>query len=197
MVLGVNDWILKGSEAPEWLTGKLSDFAGLFAFPVVATAAFDLVLFAAARLGLLTDFTLRRWKLASIIGLTAVVFAAMKLSPAVADWMAAASSAVVGRSSVMADPTDLVALVVLAGTWWHGRRVIARGAYGRVEIARRRHAVGRPLSAPFADAVRCGADPAVVGALDDAIAAWLGGGPPAPVDAALERLRATGSMSAA
>src|SRR5690349_14518972 len=62
-LLGINDWVLKPSSAPEWLTGKLSDFAGLFVFPLVATAAFDLVLLVLFRLGAPVDYTLRRWKL--------------------------------------------------------------------------------------------------------------------------------------
>jgi hypothetical protein len=87
------------------------------------------------------------------------------------------------------DPTDVVALVALAGTWWHGRAAIARGAYGRLAFARARHAAGRPLAAPFADAATCGADRAVVAELEAAVTAWLEGGPAAPVDAALARLR--------
>src|SRR4051812_3923935 len=39
LVLAVNDHLLKGSGLlPGWLTGKLSDFAGLFFFPVLLAA---------------------------------------------------------------------------------------------------------------------------------------------------------------
>lgn len=188
-VLVLNDWLLKGSSAPSWLTGKLSDFSGLFVFPLIATAAFDGLLLGAARLGAPVDFTLRRWKLAVAIGLTAGGFAAMKLSATGAAVVARVIGAVFGHAAVAVDPTDLVALVVFAGTWWFGRRVIARGAYGRLELARRRHAAGRPLAAPFGDAAKCGGDPTTVGELDRAVAAWLAGGPAPPVDAALARLR--------
>jgi hypothetical protein len=184
LLLGVNDWVLKGSGAPAWLTGKLSDFAGLFVFPLVVTSAIDTVLLVVARLGAPVDFTLRRWKLAVAIGGTAVVFAAIKLSPVAAHWVSRGLSSIAGTSQIVADRTDLIALVVLGGTWWHGRWTIARGSYGRLELARRRH-----LAAPFVDAVSCGADPANIGTLDEAVNQWVNGGKPDPVVAALDPLR--------
>jgi hypothetical protein len=190
-VLALNDWVLKGSAVPNWLTGKLSDFAGVFAFPLVVTAVVDLVGAGLARAGLPWDYTLRRWKLALVIATTALVFAAMKLSPLVGSWVEELWSKLSGGSEIYPDPTDAIAIVVLAATWWHGRRTIARGAYGRLAHAKRRHAAGRPLAAAFGDAAACGADPSTVAALDAAVTAWLAGGPAAPVDAALARLRSS------
>ena len=184
IVLVVNDWLLKPSSAPRWLVGKLSDFAGLFAFPLVATAAFDLVLYALARLGAPLDFTLRRWKLATTIALTGAVFAMMKLSPDVAGWVASALGFVFGRARVAVDPTDLVALVMLGAAWWYGRGVIARVPYGRLALARRRGAID------LRDARACGADARAIAELERATAAWLGGGDASPVENALEDLRA-------
>jgi hypothetical protein len=43
VILVVNDFALKGSSAPGWLTGKLSDFAGLAALPIVLVCAAELV----------------------------------------------------------------------------------------------------------------------------------------------------------
>jgi hypothetical protein len=183
-LLVLNDRVLKGSAAPGWLTGKLSDFAGLFAFPLIVTAAGDLALYAAAKLGAPVDFTLRRWKLATACLATAGLFTVMKLWPAAAHGVARAWSLVAGESHVVADPTDLIALVALVGAWFYGRAAIARSAYGRLELAKR-----RPLAAPFADAALCGGDPRVVRELDAAVAAWIAGGPAAPVDDALARLR--------
>lgn len=179
-LLGVNDWILKPSAAPEWLTGKLSDFAGLFAFPLVATAAFDLVLWLAWRAGARVDFTLRRWKLAAAIALEAAGFAVLKLWPAGSDALVRVMHAVAPRAEVYMDATDLVAFVVLPLTWWYGRRVIARGAYGRLAWAARGGA-----AAPFADAAACGAPAAVVASLHEAIA----GGDAARTAATLAQLR--------
>jgi hypothetical protein len=184
-VLFVNDWVLKPTDLPRWLTGKLSDFAGLAVFPLVATAAFDLVLLGLAKLGARTDFTLRRWKLATAIALTGVVFTAMKLVPEVAYWVARALDFVTGHARVMADPSDLIALPALGFAWWYGRRTIARGSYGRLAWATR----ARPAS-PFGDAARCGANRDVIATLDRATVAWIDGGPSAPVRDALARLRA-------
>ena len=178
VALVANDWLLKPTGAPEWITGKLSDLAGVFVFPLVLTAAADLALYAVLRGR--ADFTLRRWKLAVAIAATALAFAATKLSQPVADLVASVTAAVFGRGEVMADRYDLIALPLLALTWWHGRRTIARGPYGRLELARR-----HGLTAPFADAVACGADPEIVAAVHRALERGDG-----DVDAALARLRA-------
>jgi len=183
-VLVLNDWVIKPSDAPRWLAGKLSDVAGLAVFPLVATAALDALLAIAARLGARVDDTLRRWKLAAAIALTGIGFAAMKLVPSIAAQVAALLGMAFGRAEVMPDRTDLIALPALAFAWWHGRRTIARGAYGRLAWARR----ARPAS-PFGDAATCGADREAVAALDRATLAWLDGGPPEPVRDALAELR--------
>src|SRR5256885_6539386 len=165
-LLGVNDWILKRAAAPEWLTGKLSDFAGIFVFPLVATALLDLGLLAAARLGAPVDFSLRRWKLAAAIALELAGFTILKLWPAGSELLVRAMRVVVHRTEVYMDATDLLAFIVLPATWWYGRRVIARGPYGRLEWAARRAA-----KQPFHDALACGADPTIVAELHAALAA--------------------------
>ena len=173
VLLGVNDWVLKPSAAPEWLTGKLSDFAGLFVFPLVATAAFDLLLLVAWKLGAPVDYTLRRWKLALAIVLELVGFTVLKLWPAGSDALVEVMRLAFPRAEVYMDPTDLLAFVMLPLTWWYGRRVIARGAYGRLAWAAR-----AGVKEPFADALACGADPAVVAEVHAA-----------PTEAALTQLR--------
>jgi hypothetical protein len=180
VALGINDWALKG-RAPVWLTGKLSDVAGLFVFPLVATAALDLVLLGAWRLGARLDFTLRRWKLATAIALELLGFSILKLWPAGSAALVAAMRVVAPHTTVVLDATDLFAFAVLPFTWWHARRVLARGAYGRLAWAARADA-----DEPFADAVACGADAATVTALHTALAARS----PHRITAALDRLRA-------
>lgn len=183
VALVLNDRVLKAS-VPSWFTGKLSDVAGLAVAPLVLTAAIDVLLWLASRAGLRVDWTFRRWKLLASLAATGVVFAAVKLwapsSRALADLLAA----VFGQAQIVTDPTDLLTLPALAIAWWHGRRTLAHVPYGRVQWAAR---TGAP--APFADAVRAGADPAQVAALDAAVAAWRAGGPAAPVDDALAALR--------
>ena len=190
-VMVINDRLLKGSAMPELVTGKLSDFTGVFAFPLVAVAIADLLAYLLAKAGVPWDYTLRRWKLAVAIAFTAIVFAGIKLSPMLGGWVERAWATVVPRAAIYPDPTDVVALIVLAGTWWHGRAAIARGAHGRLAFAKARHAAGRPLAAPFADAARCGADPAVVAELDAVVDEWLRNENSAEsVDSALVKLRA-------
>lgn len=173
-VLAINDWVLKPTSLPHWFTGKLSDFAGLAVFPLVATAAFDVVLWIAWRLGAPVDFTLRRWKLALTIALTGGVFAVMKIVPEVAAAVARAIGVAFGGAAVMPDPTDLLALPALAFAWWFGTLTIARGSYGRLAWAQR----ARPARIY---------EPA---ALDVPARAWLDGGDAAPLRAALAEARA-------
>jgi len=187
-LLVLNDRVLKGTALSELVTGKLSDVTGVFVFPLVATAVVDLAGFALRGLAG-WDYTLRRWKLAAAIAVTAIVFGGIKLSPWLGGWAERAWSAIVPGSTIYPDPTDAVALVALIGTWFHGRRAIARGSYGRLAFAAARHAAGRPLAAPFSDAATCGATREDVDELDRRVAEWLAGGPPAPVDQALARLR--------
>jgi len=179
-----NDRVFKGSAAPEWLTGKLSDVTGVFVFPLAATAVVDLIGYGLATLGVGWDYTLRRWKLAVAIGFTALVFGAAKLSPEVGALLQHAWGWLVPDAEIYPDPTDAIACVMLLATWWHGRRAIARGAYGRLAVARK-----RKLEHAYADAAACGADPAIVENLDRAVVAWAAGGPAEPVDAALASLR--------
>ena len=85
-VLAVNDHLVKG-QGPGWLTGKLSDAAGVFVVAVLVGVVL-------------------RPRVAAL--LTAVGFAAIKLS-AVAAGLAAPLLGGVTRQ----DPTDLVALVLV------------------------------------------------------------------------------------
>lgn len=193
LALVVNDWLLKpaiGADAG-WLTGKVSDVAGVIAAPLVATAAVDVGLWALARLGAPVDWTLRRWKLALAIAVTAAGVVAVKLSPAAAAVVTRALAAIGFRARIVVDPTDLIALPALGLAWWQGRRALARGAHGRLAWVAQQHRRGVTVARPYADARACGAAPATVDGLEAAVAAWLDGGPAGPVDQALARLRGT------
>lgn len=102
VVLIVNDHYLKTAGVlPGWLTGKLSDFAGLFVAPALLAA-------------LLSISTQRGLLLAHAA--TGAVFAAIKISPPAAR----AIEALVGLTPftwrVTVDPTDLIALPMLAAS---------------------------------------------------------------------------------
>lgn len=98
-VLVLNDHALKGSGVlPGIITGKLSDFAGLIVAPVLLCAA----------LSVRSDRTR-----GLLLGLVALGFAAIKLSPALADGASAALTALGIPSRIWCDPTDLIAFAVL------------------------------------------------------------------------------------
>lgn len=128
-LLAVNDHLLKGAGLlPGVVTGKLSDFTGLFFFPLLLTACLDVGLHG-------INWVTRRPRLdaslssAKLIGaglFTAVLFTSIKLSPTAA--------AVYGRLlraadlldllpgiQIVQDPTDLMALPMIAGAFWFGR----------------------------------------------------------------------------
>jgi hypothetical protein len=110
VVLLVNDNILK-AVYPGWLTGKLSDVAGLVCFPLLLALVVPMRLAVAA---------------------TGVAFAAIKLwEPATAagEWVMGAvrwpldavttlSLPALARVDIVRDPTDLLAMPSLAAAWW-------------------------------------------------------------------------------
>jgi hypothetical protein len=104
LVLVLNDHWLKGAGLlPGWLTGKLSDFAGLIVAPILlATLAR-----ARARHSRLTCWAL-----------VVAPFAAIKLCPAAARAVEHFTRWVGFGWRIWSDPTDLIALSVLPLGWW-------------------------------------------------------------------------------
>lgn len=132
-LLAINDHLLKGSGLlPGWLTGKLSDLAGLFFFPLLLTAVWDVVLFGwnvIARRTLF-DASLRRWKLIAAAAFTGALFVAIKLSPELAArylWLVDHIDLIdlLRPGRVVQDPTDLIALPLLAAAVWFGHSRLA------------------------------------------------------------------------
>jgi hypothetical protein len=102
VLLVANDHWLKHSQlAPGWLTGKLSDFAGLIVAPVL--------------LAMLVQARSPRSRLACIAAV-ALVFACFELFPT---WAAAVGQLAIGghRLRMWPDLTDLLALAILPLTW--------------------------------------------------------------------------------
>lgn len=124
-VLALNDHLLKHAHVlPGWLTGKLSDVAGLFFFPLLLTALSRLLSWALGRPAELT-----RRRLAIAIALTAVAFTALQLhtgTVAIYEWLMPRldPTGTVAAVRVTMDPTDLLALPALVLTWLHGRRFV-------------------------------------------------------------------------
>lgn len=180
-VLAVNDHLLKGA-LPGWLTGKLSDVAGLIFAPLLLTTLLDGLLFAATRLGVRIDPSLDQRKLLGAIAVVGLGFSAIELWPPATDAYLAALSAIGLPSAATADPTDLLALPALALAFAIGRAEIARVPLGRLAVIRRDRArAGERL----ADVRALSRTPAVV----DRLAAALAAGDDRAATTALDRLR--------
>lgn len=115
-LLLVNDHILK-VVVPSWLTGKLSDFAGLFFFPFLLAIGFGLLFrhISAKTIGALA------------FGVTAIWFTLIKTTT----WGNAFTEESISRLlgvpvQIILDPTDLIALVVLFPAWrlWNQAKVV-------------------------------------------------------------------------
>ncbi|MEO3800026.1 hypothetical protein [Nonomuraea sp. B1E8] len=116
-VLLVNDHLLKQAW-PGFVTGKLSDVAGL----VVAPALLALLFW-------------RRADLAATV-LTGALFALAKSTETGAEVASQVWTLVAGPSRVLADPTDLLALPALALAWWvRGRSLQAHSSRWRIIAA--------------------------------------------------------------
>jgi hypothetical protein len=141
VALAVNDHLLKGAGLlPRWVTGKISDFAGLFFFPLLLTAAGDCLLLLVARLtGWRVDFSLRRWKLVAACLLTAAVFVPLELSGWWADFYVRTLGRIGFPSATYQDLSDLLALVMLPLAYLFAVRVeLRRVPLGRLEVLERR-----------------------------------------------------------
>ncbi|HYN87059.1 MAG TPA: hypothetical protein VER55_00945, partial [Ardenticatenaceae bacterium] len=104
-LLVLNDWVFKAA-APSWVTGKLSDFAGLFFFPFVVAAVLAPLL---DRRGVAAHEARRL-----AFGLTALAFALIKTMP----WANTLSVEILshilgGPPQIVRDLTDLIALLAL------------------------------------------------------------------------------------
>lgn len=114
-VLVLNDHFLKGAGLlPGALTGKLSDFAGLFFAPALMAA----LLMVRSRRGLLAGHL--------AVG---VVFAAIQLSADAAAGWSSLMGALGFPWQITRDATDLIALPALAASWrWLTPHMLAEGA---------------------------------------------------------------------
>jgi hypothetical protein len=127
-LLIVNDHVLKGAGLlPGWLTGKLSDFAGLIVAPVLIATILC---------------TRRAGARAAACAIVAAVFVAIKLSPSAARALERALALGHLHWRIWSDATDLLALAVLPVAWWlTGRRVRAAPPTGTARRAFERASV--------------------------------------------------------
>ncbi len=123
-LLLLNDWVLKpsvsfrglGAGAGGWVTGKLSDAAGLVVGPLVVAAILGTVV---AWLSATPASKRRCYTIAALAIVVIVVpFVACKLSPAAAALCARALSLFGRPAHVVPDPSDLLMLPFAAVAWW-------------------------------------------------------------------------------
>ncbi|MCP4447767.1 MAG: hypothetical protein GY811_20880 [Myxococcales bacterium] len=175
LLLVANDWWLEPSEwAPPFVTGKLSDFAGLLFFPLLLTVVGDCMALALHRIGLPIDFTLRRHKAATAIALTCAAFTLVKLSPECNQLALDILETLGLQARIVLDPTDLVAPPVLGLSWHLGTAEISRVPLGQIEPIEARHrgkkqGVGTHLD----DTIRAGAEAATGRELTEALDEYL------------------------
>lgn len=108
-VLLFNDHVLKTIN-PSWLTGKLSDFAGLFFFPFIIATGLSL---------LLSKFNFTSQRLGQIVfGFVAIWFSLLKTLPIINSLSVQFTSLLIGSpTKFVLDPTDLLALFVMIPSW--------------------------------------------------------------------------------
>lgn len=125
-LLLLNDHVLK-SLVPSVLTGKLSDFAGLFFFPYLVVVIGAAGALAAGRLARrrLPERQARRLPPATAAYLgTALLFSLIKLHPPAAAGVSDVLSALFGDPIYVApDPSDVIALLALLPSFWLWRSV--------------------------------------------------------------------------
>jgi hypothetical protein len=132
-LLAVNDHLLKGAGIiPGALTGKISDFAGIFFFPLLLTALVDTLLFVVVTAGeaihvtIGVDYRLKRWKLIAACVVTLIAFSSIQLWQPAANIYAQGMCELGFPSRVTMDPTDLIALIMLPLSYAFGLSVIRR-----------------------------------------------------------------------
>ena len=117
VLLYLNDHVWKWRYA-SWWTGKLSDFAGLFFFPLFLCALVCLIL----NLVSPRFYWIGPRLLSIALFLTGLGFMLIKLSPVVNGWYEGIYALAGVEAQAVRDPTDLIALIMLPLTYVFARR---------------------------------------------------------------------------
>ncbi len=203
VVLAVNDHLLKGAGLlPGWLTGKLSDFAGLLFFPLLLVTLYNLFVEGVGGLLRRRFFGASPSTLQLVFAciLTGVVFSAVQIHPSAAElyarsssWLAFWSSAPPAR--VVMDPSDILAVPMVFVAFLLGQRAIARVPPGRLPFLQERlegihdEDSRHSLTAHVLRDVRAAQAEELRPLVDELARALAEGADPAEHDALLKRLR--------
>lgn len=147
-VMILNDGWLRGAH-PGWITGKLSDFAAVLAYPAVLVTLWAMGAMTADRIlarvapGRGVDYSLRLPVVLGACLLTGVILVGINLWHPFRDGYLALLHHLdlgdwFGPFHYTMDPSDLWALVGLPVVWWLGRRRLARVPVGRLHAVYRR-----------------------------------------------------------
>lgn len=118
VLTAVNDHYLK-YQYPGFITGKLSDFTGLFYFPLFIAAVVVLVVRIFNK-----KFVFNRALLLYVITVTDIIFCVFKLNPEANAVFVKWFSENIFLISAVSDPTDLIALVSSVGCYYFGCKFI-------------------------------------------------------------------------
>lgn len=203
VVLALNDHWWKGSGLlPGWLTGKLSDFAGLFFFPLLLVTLWNLacdgINGVLRRQLLCASPTTTQLMVAATT--TGAFFSAVQIHESMAELYARATAWLAfwddaPRAHVTMDPTDILAVPMVFLSFLVGQRAIAKLPPGRLPWIRARMKDARGEEARFTIAARALRDVRAAQkeerrVLVDEVARALAEDAPAEeVDALLERIR--------
>ena len=108
-ILAFNDHWFKGV-GPSWLTGKLSDFAGLFYFPFLVILLVTWILPRLSR----NRLPIGHW----VFPIVGIWFAATKTIPLVHTATSSFAELFVGKVQIMRDPGDVIAILSLIPAWF-------------------------------------------------------------------------------
>lgn len=128
-LLLLNDHVFK-TVSPSWLTGKLSDFAGLFFFPFIVAAVLSVLLSK-------FNFTPRVVGQTSF-ALVAIWFLLLKTFPSVNSLTTQFASSLVGyQTRFSLDWTDLIGLIAMLPAWrlWNQSRQWKRSRFAYVALS--------------------------------------------------------------
>jgi hypothetical protein len=116
LLTAVNDHYLK-YQFPGFITGKLSDFAGLFYFPLFISAMVVLLVRLYQK-----EYVFNRRLLLVVIVLTDVIFCLLKLNQQAKSLFVSWFSQNVFSIAVTSDVTDIIALSASAGCYFFARQ---------------------------------------------------------------------------